>query len=78
MVDVTMKCLYYNIDPVNIPTKRQLKNCLGMLYYSGRFKGIIIKIAGVSNEILFFELLTPNLKIEKRSTPIELLEIKEL
>lgn len=78
MVDDTVKSLCYTVDAPTILTKKQLFGCLGMLYYSGGFKGIIIKIIGVSSTFVYYKILTPTLKIERRTTHIELLEIREL
>ncbi len=75
-----MKYLCGTVNTKAILTNKQLFDCLGMLYYSefSGIKGIIIKIIGVGNGIFFYEFLTPNLKIEKKSTSINFLEIREL
>lgn len=79
MVVAIMKCLCYTLETPTVLGKEQLFGCLGMLYYTGGgFKGIIINIFEFDHQFMFYELLTPNLEIEKRSTLYRFLEIREL
>lgn len=73
-----MKCLCYTIHATTILTEEQLAACLGMFYYSGGFKGIIIKIVSITRFSFYYEILTSTNKIESRATDRFLLEIREL
>lgn len=73
-----MKSLCYTIHATTILTEEQLFGCLGMLYYSGGFKGIIIKIVDITRFSFYYKILTSTNKIESRVTNRLLLEIREL